>query len=95
MNKVKKINIFAYAKVQAVILAFAGIVAGVLYSGIGLIYDISTNAVSYGTALAFIAIPTMPLCFACFGFVTGVIGAFLYNKATKKFGGIKMDIVAQ
>lgn len=74
-----KIKILAYAKLQAVILALAGLVAGILYSGIGLIIDLSTVGLNKGTALAFLAIPGMPIYFAVFGFISGLIGAYLYN----------------
>ena len=102
MAKVKKIKVLSYAKVQAVVMAFAGLAAGFVYSFGGLFIDIQvstglmatveTPGLSHGTALAFMAIPVMPLYFAAIGFVTGVVGAFLYNIFAKWFGGIEMNI---
>ncbi|XMB86786.1 hypothetical protein RJG79_03055 [Mycoplasmatota bacterium WC44] len=92
MAKVKKIKVLQYAKVQTIIMAFAGLVAGILYSGLGAIYDAFTIGLNYGTALAFFAIPGMPLYFAGFGLVTGIIGAILYNATSKWFGGVEIDI---
>lgn len=80
MKKVKKMKAFSYAEFQMIVMAFAGIVGGMLYAFIGAMYDASTGNIGYGTALAFLAIPIMPIYFAVFGFVTGVIGAFLYNQ---------------
>jgi hypothetical protein len=78
------IKILAYAKIQTIVMAFAGIIAGLIYSVGGLIYDlIKTGGVNKGTALAFFALPVMPIYFAVFGFITGVIGAFLYNSTQK------------
>jgi hypothetical protein len=34
----------------------------------------------------------MPVLFAVFGFITGVIEAYLYNVASKWFGGLEIDI---
>jgi len=75
----KKIKIIQYAKLQAITMSFAGIVGGMLYAGIGTIYDLYTVGLNYGTALAYIALVVMPIYFAIFGFITGFIGAFLYN----------------
>ena len=84
MAKIKKINVFSYAKVQATVMALAGIVAGLIYSIGGTIYDLQTIGLNKGTLLAYIAIPVMPLYFAVFGFVTGVVGAILYNLFVKR-----------
>ena len=93
MVKVKKIKVLAYAKVQAVMCGFAGIIAGLIYSVGGTVYDVvTTGTVNKGTALAYFAIPVMPLYFAFWGFVAGIVGAFLYNITSKWFGGIKIDI---
>lgn len=89
MAKIKKINIFSYAKFQAIVMAFAGIVAGLIYSVGGTIYDLQTIGLNKGTLLAYIAIPVMPLYFAVFGFVTGVVGATLYNLFSKR---IKLEM---
>jgi len=92
MSKTKKIKVLQYAKVQTVVMAFAGLVYGLLYSGIGAIIDITTVGLNFGSVLALIAIPVMPLYFAAFGFVTGVVGAFLYNLTSRWFGGMKIDV---
>jgi hypothetical protein len=34
----------------------------------------------------------MPILFAVFGFITGVIEAYLYNVASKWFGGLEIGI---
>lgn len=87
-----KINVLQYAKLQLLIMALIGLLAGMLYSVGGLIIDIFTIGLNGGTALAFLALIGMPVIFAVFGFITGIIGAFLYNAASKWFGGIELDI---
>ncbi len=44
-----------------------------------------------GTALAFLALIGMPITFAAFGFVVGLIEAFLYSLFAKWYGGIEID----
>ena len=70
-------------------MAIVGLIAGILYSVGGAIYDVlvsiggitsaSTPGVGYGTALAFLALVGMPVTFATFGFMVGRIEVFLYN----------------
>jgi uncharacterized membrane protein YeaQ/YmgE (transglycosylase-associated protein family) len=85
-----KIKLIKFAKKQAIITGLAGIVAGLIYSVGGFFVDLfvslgwitssETPGLSYGTVLAFLAIPLMPIYFVVFGFVTGLIGGFIYNQ---------------
>lgn len=104
MAKVKKMGVFSFAKLQAVILAIVGLIAGILYSFGGLIIDVlvsigwvssasaSTPGLGFGTVLAFGALIGMPIIFATFGFIVGLIEAFLYNLFARWFGGMVLDI---
>ena len=83
-----KVGLFSLAKPFAVAMAFVGFIIGSLYLVGGIIYDIFiTRTVNMSTALKFFALLPlrlsvliiMPLAFATFGFVVGMIGAFLNN----------------
>ena len=83
------IGVFSVAARTAALMAIVGLVAGALYSfggaavdvlvTIGVITSTSTPGLSWGTALAFMALIGMPFFFAVFGFAAGFIGAFLYG----------------
>ena len=85
----EKIGLLPSAVLFAVVMAFVGLIAGIMYSFGGAIYDVlvsanaissnSTPGVSYGTALAFLAILGMPAMFGAFGFALGIVGAVVYN----------------
>ena len=102
MTKVKKIRVLSFAKFQAVLFALLGFLAGVIYSFGGLLIDTlvsigwvspalaSTPGLSYGTVLAFGALIGMPIIFAAFGFMVGLIEAFLYNLFARWFGGMEI-----
>jgi len=102
-SKRKKIEILSYAKVQAVLFALIGLLVGILYSFGGLLIDLlvstgwishtlaSTPGLSYGTVLAFGSLIGMPFVFGVFGFITGIIGAFLYNLVSKLFRRINLN----
>ena len=78
--KHKPLNVLAYAKQFTIVSAFAGFVYGLFYSVGGAIHDlVVTGGFNKGTALAFLAIPIMPLYFAAGGFVVSIVGAPLYN----------------
>jgi len=98
MKRIKKLN---FAKFQALLFALLGLVAGIIYSFGGLVYDAaislgwlaseSSSGISGGTLLAFGAIIGMPIIFAVIGFVLGLIEAMLYNIMVKFFKPPPMD----
>ena len=75
-------------------MAVVGLIAGFFYSFGGAAVDVlvttgvitsaSTPGVSWGTALAFLALIGMPAYFAVFGFAAGAIGAFLYGLVARR-----------
>ena len=94
-------NIFSFAKFQAILFAICGLIAGILYSFGGLIIDVmvsigwlvsqETPGLSYGTVLAFGALVGMPLIFAACGFILGLIEAMLFNLFTKWLGKLSIN----
>lgn len=93
MSKLRRVGAIFLAKLFAIVMAAFGLVAGVIYSFGGAAYDIlTTGSANVGTALAFLALVGMPAMFASAGFVIGVVGAPIYGRAARWFGGIEMDI---
>ncbi len=103
MKKYRKINVFALAKFQAVLLLLVGLLCGILYSFGGLLIDVlvsldflspiamETPGLSYGTILAFGALIGMPVIFATLGFLLGILEALLYNIFTKWFHFLRLE----
>ena len=93
MKKFKKIKILETAKLNTILMALVGLLAGILYSFGGLIIDTlvtrgiitstETPGLSEGTILAFGALIGMPIIFALNGFIFTIIGAILYNLFSK------------
>tara|TARA_A100001037_G_C14931651_1_gene536332 strand:+ start:63 stop:383 length:321 start_codon:yes stop_codon:yes gene_type:complete len=89
MNMPNTIEVLLFAKINAVVLGFLGLILGLLYSVGGLVIDIlvsngninsnETSGLGIGTLLAFGAIIGMPFLFSLIGFFYGIISAFLYN----------------
>ena len=102
MARIKRIGVIFSGKLLAIYGAGMGLLAGLIYAvggfGIDLLVSLSwitsseTRGLSSGTALAFLALIGMPVIFSCAGFLIGILGAFLYNLASKISGGIKLDL---
>ena len=79
MVKSRKIGVFTSAKLLGRIGTLIGLILGIIYSFGGLFYELATDSLNSGTALAFLALLGMPIIFATIGFLVGAIGALLYN----------------
>ena len=93
MKKIKKMGVLSFAKFQSILFSLLGIVAGIIYSFTGLIYDLLTIGLNSGTALAFMAIIGMPLLFALAGFILGFLEVIIFNLIVNWFGAIELNIV--
>jgi hypothetical protein len=95
MAKIETIRVHSFAKFQAVLMAPVGLLAGILYSFGGAIYEVLSPQLQLnpGSALAFLALIGMPITFAAFGFIVGLVEAVLYNPFARWLGGLEMDFV--
>lgn len=85
-------NTLTVAKRTARWAAFLGLACGVLYSVGGLIYDLLTVGLNWGTAMAFGAVVGMPLIFGAFGFILGGLAANIHvglGSVRRRFRGLE------
>ncbi len=93
MTTVNRLGVLSFARFQGLLCAFLGLLAGILYSFGGLIYDIvTTGGVNAGTALAFLALVGMPAIFAVVGFMGGIAEAICFNLFVQRFGGVELEL---
>lgn len=100
MVLIRKLEVFSFAKFQAILLGLIGLVCGIIYSFGGFVADTlvslrlvstpETPGLSLGTLLAFGALIGMPLIFALTGYFLGVVEALLYNYATRFLGSFSL-----
>lgn len=92
MKKLKKIGVVSLASTFAVINAVFGLLLAIItvitanfpeYVGQA---DVVFSMLNYWIILVY------PLIYAIAGFVTGVMGAWIYNLLAKKTGGVKIDL---
>jgi hypothetical protein len=92
MARMTRVGVGFAAKVQGLVLATVGLMAGAVYSFGGFFYDLTSGGLNRGTALAFMALVGMPLAFAAFGLAAGAVGAVLYNLVAPRVGGVELDV---
>ena len=87
-----KLDVMSVAKIEAVLMFVVGIIYGVLASFfIPFKVEAITGSLGLAAGLGFASLIIMPILYAVVGFFSGAIGAFLYNIAADKIGGIKME----
>ena len=59
--------------------AYVGLICGVFYSFGGVVVDLLTIGLNWGTLMAFGALLGMPLVFGAFGFFLGALIALITN----------------
>lgn len=107
MKGEKKIHVWNFAKVQAVMFGLIGVVCGILYSFGGLLIDslvsmgvlssetTSTSGLGMGTLLAFGALAGMPVIFAASGWILGLAQAVLFNVFSRWTPLVQTDLGAK
>lgn len=91
MKKLKKIGVMSLAKVMGLLYAIMGLILGALFS---LSASYMPPAQPYPLSVIFgsAAIVALPIVYGIMGFVSGLIGAALYNVIAKKVCPIEVDI---
>jgi hypothetical protein len=97
---IRRIDPVSAAKVQGVLAAAIGLLIGACFSLIALAFgglaasasdEGAIGAGMFGMLLGAGAIIVMPIFYGIFGFIGGLIWAFLYNLAAKFTGGLEVD----
>ena len=96
--KLRKLGVMSVAKIYAVLGAIGGFIVGIIVSIMSLAFSSVISSASAGTAAmsglfmagGVFAVIVMPIVYAILGFISGAIGAFLYNVVAGRIGGIEM-----
>ncbi len=79
MAKLQRIGVLFTAKLGALSMGVLGFITGVFYSFGGFFFELFTDSLNGGTALAFLALAGMPILFGILGFLAGGTVALIYN----------------
>ena len=94
---IKRMGVFSVAKIQALICTVLGLIIGVLYGLIFIIFGaalMSQQGASgaSGVVIGLVIMVTAPIMYGIFGFISGLIVGFIYNVAAGFVGGIELDL---
>lgn len=95
MVKLKKLDVWSMAKLNAIVMAFFGLLLGLLFAGMSAFLGPLTGAFNIGGGMiggwGFLSIVIFPVMYGVMGLVGGAVGALVYNLAAKIVGGIEME----
>ena len=92
MVVVKSVDVFSWAKIQALFGIVFGLFYGILFAVIGAAVNIS-KAIPGSDAFGVLSIIIFPIIGVFIGFICGAIMAFLYNIFAGAVGGIKVELI--
>ena len=94
MVVVKKIGVLSFAKIEALLMAFIGLIEGILVAlAAPSVQLASASDVPMELKLGAWAILLLPIVYFVLGFVFGVIGSAIYNLFAKWVGGFELELV--
>ena len=89
----KKIYPLSLAKLQTILLAIVGLLIGIFYVILGkALYRTGQLDAEQQIIFSPWMIIVLPIVYAIMGFITGIIGAGLYNLTANWVGGIKIEL---
>ena len=93
--KIKRIGPLSMGLIQGGIMAFFGIIVGVIYALIGLVFsgvsgDMGMAGIMFG--LGFLLVLIIPIIYGIMGFIGGLLMALIYNLIAGWTGGLELDM---
>ena len=91
---VRSVAPFSVAKIAGVLYALIGLLIGafVALAALAGAFAGADDAGIIGSIMGVGAIVVLPLLYGCLGFVTTLIGAWLYNLVAGMIGGIRFEV---
>ena len=92
---IKRIGPLSCAKIAGTLYLFLGLVIGGTISLIAMAGGFATDAPEIAGIGAIVGVGSIiffPLLYGCLGFVSALIGAWLYNLMSSFVGGVQMDV---
>ena len=99
--QIKRVGVMSYAKITAVTCAAFGLIIGIIYGLIFMIFGAammagsgrgSAGAGAGGIVIGLFAMIGIPIFYGILGFIFGAIGALVYNVASGFVGGIELEL---
>lgn len=100
MMTIKRVGILSFAKIQALVMAFFGLIIGVIYGLIFMVFGAAlmsggrdtASLGGGGIAVGLVIMIVMPIFYGVLGFVFGALGGVIYNVAAGFMGGLEIEL---
>ena len=93
MQVIKSVGVLSVGKVMGLLYAAIGLIIVPFFLLISAMQALSGKAgAEFGLAMAIVMTILLPVVYGVFGFIGGVIMAFLYNLIAGRIGGIEIDL---
>jgi hypothetical protein len=99
---IKRFGVISVAKIYGLLLFVVGLIIGVIYGLIFILFGAAMTAVGPGreaaasgvssVVIGIIMMIAIPLFYGVLGFISGAIGALIYNAVAGVIGGIKFEL---
>jgi len=109
LKTIKSVDVMSMAKLYGALMAAIGFIVsviiglfyGVIIGGMGMLGMIAGGssagagivAVIMGVVILVVMVAAITAMYGVMGFVTGAVGAYIYNFAAGRIGGIKIELV--
>ena len=95
MVVLKRLGVLSVAQIEMIIMIIMGLFFGIFYAIFPsvMIPELDSLEMPFGAGLGWLAIIVFPIIYGILGFVTGAIGALIYNLSAKWIGGIELELV--
>ncbi|MBD2259933.1 hypothetical protein [Pseudanabaena sp. FACHB-2040] len=87
-----KIDPFSLGKLQAAVLAAAGLLFGLIFGFSLFLSSVTEGQAVGGLLFAIAAVLAFPLVYGVLGFLSGYVGSLIYNLAAGSIGGIRLAV---
>lgn len=96
MQKLKRVGVLSFAKIQSAVMGVMGLVVGLIYGVILAVTGIITVVGGSRAGIMMLvggvaAVILLPLLYAALGFVFGALSAWVYNTVARHIGGIEVE----
>jgi hypothetical protein len=100
---IKRFGVFSVAKMQSLVMFVIGLVIGVIYGLIFMVFGAAITAMAPNSesqtaggistiVIGLVLMIGIPITYAIMGFIIGCIWALVYNMAAGVVGGIKFEL---
>lgn len=91
MQRLTKIGVMSAAKIEAIIMLIFGLIIGIIFAIMGQIAESATGMEGFAV-FGWGAVIFWPILYGIIGFISGAIGAAIYNVAAGWIGGIEIKL---